>query len=104
MPNIINKRYVIGVHIVCISAKDVKGALMVISGREVGVVKWYDESEGYGYIARKGKDDLYVHYSSVLCHESDCAIHEGDSVSFTVVRGKHGLQAMDVMVIKHTYN
>ncbi len=94
MPNIINKRYVIVVNIVCISAKDVKGALMVMSGRD----------EGYGYIARKGKDDLYVHYSSVLCHESDCAIHEGDSVSFIVVRGKHGLQAQDVMVIKHTYN
>jgi len=73
---------------------------MVMSGREVGVVKWYDEAEGYGFIARKGKDDLYIHYSSVLCHESDCAIHVG----FTVMQGSRGLQAQDVVLIKHTYN
>jgi CspA family cold shock protein len=73
-------------------------------GREIGVIKWYDEIEGYGYIARKGKDDLYVHYSSVLCHESDCKIREGDSVTFTVVQGSRGLQAQDVVIIKHTYN
>jgi CspA family cold shock protein len=77
---------------------------MIMSGREVGVVKWFDAVEGYGYISRKGKDDLYIHYSSVLCHDSDCAINEGDSVTFTVVQGKRGLQAQDVVVIKHTYN
>jgi len=77
---------------------------MVISGREVGVVKWYDEAEGYGYIARKGKDDLYLHYSSVRCDESDCKISAGESVTFSVVRGSRGLQAQDVVIIKHTYN
>ena len=77
---------------------------MVMSGREVGVVKWYDAAEGYGYIARKGKDDLYVHYSSILCDGSDCAISEGESVSFSVVQGSRGLQAQDVVIIKYTYN
>jgi len=77
---------------------------MAITGREVGVVKWFDEAEGYGFISRKGKEDLYVHYSSVLCDESDCAISEGESVTFTVVQGRHGLQAQDVVIIKHTYN
>ncbi len=77
---------------------------MVMVGRDVGVVKWFDEAEGYGYISRKGEDDLYVHYSSVLCHDNDCKISEGDSVTFTVVQGKRGFQAQDVVVIKHTYN
>jgi CspA family cold shock protein len=77
---------------------------MVMSGREVGVVKWYDAAEGHGYIARQGKDDLYVHYSSIICDESDCAISAGESVTFTVIQGERGLQAQDVAVIKHTYN
>ena len=77
---------------------------MVISGREIGVVKWYDKAQGYGYIARIGKDDLYLHYTSILCDESDCVISEGESVTFTVVQGSRGLQAQDVVVIKHTYN
>jgi CspA family cold shock protein len=75
-----------------------------MTGREIGVVRWYDEGEGYGYIARKDKEDLYVHYSSILCHESDCSISEGDSVSFTVIEGSRGLQAQDVVIIKHTNN
>ncbi|MBC8555341.1 MAG: cold shock domain-containing protein [Candidatus Brocadiales bacterium] len=75
-----------------------------MSGREIGVVKWFDEAEGYGYIARKEKDDLYVHYSSILCDESDCAISEGESVTFTVVQGSYGVQAQDVVIIKYTYN
>ena len=77
---------------------------MAISGREVGVVKWFDEASGHGYIARNGKEDLYVHYSAILCDESDCGISQGESVTFTVTQGKHGLQAQDVVVIKHTYN
>jgi CspA family cold shock protein len=77
---------------------------MVMSGRQVGVVKWYDKAQGYGYIAREGKDDLYLHYSSILCDERDCSISEGESVTFTVVQGSRGLQAQDVMIIKNTYN
>ena len=75
-----------------------------MSGREVGVVKWFDATEGYGYITRQGKDDLYVHYSAILCDESDCAISAGESVTFSVMPGKRGFQAQDVVVIKHTYN
>jgi CspA family cold shock protein len=75
-----------------------------MSGREFGVVKWYDEAEGYGYIAREGKEDLYVHYSSLLCHESDCSISEGDSVSFTVIKGSRGSQAQNVIIVRHTNN
>jgi CspA family cold shock protein len=68
--------------------------------REIGIVKWYDEEEGYGFIARKGGEDIYVHYSAILCDYSDCILKEGDAVEFTVIEGKNGLQAQDVVVIE----
>ncbi|MBI5408412.1 MAG: cold-shock protein [Nitrospirae bacterium] len=69
--------------------------------REVGIVKWYDAGEGYGFIARKRGEDVYVHYSSVLCDGSDCILKEGDPVEFTVIEGSSGLQAQEVVSIKY---
>jgi len=66
--------------------------------REVGIVRWYDEVEGYGFIARKQGGDIYVHYSAIICDEGECFLDEGDPVEFTVVEGKDGLQAQDVVL------
>jgi len=69
--------------------------------REIGIVKWYDDAEGYGFIARKRGEEIYVHYSAIICDESKCFLEEGDPVEFTVVEGKDGLQAQNV-VLKST--
>ncbi len=66
--------------------------------RETGIVKWYDDAEGYGFIARKRWEEIYVHYSAIICDESKCSLEEGDPVEFTVVEGKDGLQAQDVVL------
>jgi CspA family cold shock protein len=70
--------------------------------REVGIVRWYDEIEGYGFIARKRGDEIYVHYSAILCDEGRCSLEEGDAVEFTVIEGKDGLQAQEVTVLRST--
>jgi CspA family cold shock protein len=66
--------------------------------REIGIVRWYDDAEGYGFIARKQGEEIYVHYSAIICDESKCFLEEGDPVEFTVVEGGNGLQAQDVVL------
>jgi CspA family cold shock protein len=66
--------------------------------REIGIVRWYDEVEGYGFIARKQGEEIYVHYSAIICDESKCYLEEGDPVEFTVAAGKDGPQAQNVVL------
>jgi CspA family cold shock protein len=68
--------------------------------REIGIIKWYDNDEGCGYIARKKGEDVYVHYSAVLCASGDCVLKEGDAVEFTVLQGNNGPQAQDVVILR----
>ncbi len=67
-----------------------------IMEKERGVVKWFNERKGYGFIARDGKDDIFVHYSDIL-GEGFRTLNEGDQVEFTVKQGQKGLAAGDVV-------
>ncbi len=70
----------------------------VPSGHELGTVKFFNASRGYGFIVRDtGGDELFVHFSSV---ESDGfkTLDEKARVSFEVGQGKKGLEARSVSV------
>lgn len=69
-----------------------------MSEREVGVVKWFNASKGYGFISREGKDDVFVHYSA-LQTEGFKTLDEGQRVEFSVERGEKGLQATQVITL-----
>ncbi len=71
----------------------------IVAGREVGIIKWFDSGEGYGYIARKRGGDLYVHYSAIDCGNGDCDIEEGTAVEFTVVNSNGDSQAQNVVIL-----
>jgi CspA family cold shock protein len=67
-----------------------------VSDREIGTVKWFNGSKGYGFISREGGDDVFVHYSAILT-EGFKTLDEGQRVEFSVEQGPKGLQAVKVM-------
>ncbi len=60
-----------------------------------GVVKWFNDRKGFGFIAQESGDDVFVHFSSIQ-GDGFKSLAEGQSVSFEVVRGNKGLQAANV--------
>ncbi len=63
--------------------------------RETGVVKWFNDKKGYGFIARDNGDDVFVHYSAIKSNGFRTLV-EGERVSFTVQMGAKGPSATDV--------
>jgi len=61
-----------------------------------GVVKWFNESKGYGFITPDdGGKDLFVHFSAINA-EGYKVLQEGDRVSFEQEQGPKGPQAIKV--------
>lgn len=59
---------------------------------EEGTVQWFDAVRGYGFIARDGAADVFVHGSEV---EGE-ALRPGERVRFEIAEGARGLQAKRV--------
>jgi CspA family cold shock protein len=58
-------------------------------------VKWFNDSKGYGFIARENGEDVFVHHSAIQM-EGFKSLVEGDQVEFEVTKGPKGLQAQNV--------
>ena len=57
-----------------------------------GVVRWFNNAKGYGFLGREGGADVFVHFSSI---ESDGykSLIEGEPVEYDVIQGDKGPQA-----------
>lgn len=60
-----------------------------------GIVKWFNEKKGFGFIQQEGGQDLFVHYSSINM-DGFKTLAEGDEVLFDVVETDRGFQAKNV--------
>jgi CspA family cold shock protein len=69
-----------------------------MSERVTGTVKWFNGGKGYGFIAREGAEDVFVHYSAIQ-GQGFRNLEEGQSVEFNVEQGQKGLQATNVTVV-----
>ena len=67
-----------------------------MSERETGTVKWFNGSKGYGFIAREGGEDVFVHFSAIQV-DGFKTLDEGQRVEFSVEQGAKGLQATNVI-------
>ena len=66
--------------------------------KETGTVKWFNESKGYGFIARDSGGDIFVHYSGISGAGYRVLV-EGQRVEYTVGEGRKGPAAKDVKVV-----
>jgi cold shock protein len=65
-----------------------------------GVVKWFSDQKGYGFIEQENGEDLFVHYSSIQ-GSGFKTLAEGDEVTFEVGEGQKGPAAQNVMKVDH---
>lgn len=65
----------------------------------VGTVKWFNDAKGFGFIAREGGADVFVHFSAITM-DGFKSLPEGAAVEFDVVPGKKGEQAQNVRLAK----
>ncbi len=63
--------------------------------RLTGTVKWFNDAKGFGFIAREGGPDVFVHFSAIQS-QGFKSLQEGDQVEFEIVQGQKGPQASDV--------
>ena len=66
-----------------------------MSERIVGTVKWFNGAKGYGFIAREGGEDVFVHFSAIQ-GDGYRNLEEGQKVEFSIQKGPKGLQAANV--------
>ncbi|MBN1627031.1 MAG: cold-shock protein [Deltaproteobacteria bacterium] len=63
-----------------------------------GVVKWFNNQKGYGFIEQEDGTDVFVHHTGINGNGFK-SLNEGDRVTFDVEEGKKGLAAVNVSVI-----
>ena len=63
-----------------------------------GIVKWFSDHKGYGFIEQENGPDVFVHHSGINSTGFK-SLHEGDSVSFDLEQGKKGPAAVNVTKI-----
>lgn len=62
-----------------------------------GVVKWFNESKGYGFITPEdGSKDLFVHFSNIQ-GSGFKTLTEGATVSYESQQGQKGPEAINVV-------
>lgn len=67
------------------------------AGREVGEIKWFNASKGFGFIRRQNGEEIFVHFRALRSDSPDRRqLRDGQRVSFVVTESEKGPQAEDV--------
>lgn len=60
-----------------------------------GIVTWFNDSKGYGYISSPHSESIFVHYTAIE-GSGFKTLAEGQEVEFAIVTGPKGPQALHV--------
>lgn len=78
----------------------ISGMSFVLTARKVsmakGIVKWFSNAKGYGFIApEEGGDDIFAHFSAIDM-EGYKSLRQGQKVLYEVSQGPKGLLAASI--------
>jgi len=81
---------------------DVKEATAVSEqdgdARQKGVVKWFSDPKGYGFILREQEADIFVHHTAIQM-DGFRTLKEGQMVMYDLLQSPKGLQAANVVPV-----
>ncbi|MGZ4959562.1 MAG: cold-shock protein [Methylomonas sp.] len=60
-----------------------------------GIVKWFNDEKGFGFIEQEGGNDVFVHYSGINGGGRK-TLKEGQRVTMEITNGQKGPQAQNV--------
>lgn len=69
-----------------------------MSDRVKGVVKWFNNNKGYGFIQTDEGPDVFVHYTAIQS-TGFRSLEEGQQVEFNIAEGPKGPQAVEVTLL-----
>jgi len=73
--------------------------MMFLGGKAlIGVVKWFDDAKGYGFIESEEGRDVFVHHTAIQ-DTGFRSLSEGQRVKFDVTQGPKGDQATNVQIL-----
>jgi len=65
-----------------------------------GIVKWFNNKKGFGFIEQEEGGDIFVHYSAITMSGFK-TLNEGDRVAFEVEETDRGPAASNVRKAEH---